>query len=305
VEARVLRLGTRASALAQAQTGLVRATLESRHPGLRVEIVLIRTSGDRAAHGPLPPIGLKGLFVKEIEEALAADVVDVGVHSMKDLPVRLAPGLALGAVPRRAPAHDVLIARGASRLVALAPGSRIGTSSVRRRAQLLARRRDIEVVPLRGNVDTRLGRWREGTVDAIVLAAAGLARLGITEPAAHALALEEFLPAVGQGALALECRERDQRTRELLAGIEDAETAVAVSAERGFLAAIGGDCNTPLAAHGTVTAGRVALRVLVTDVDGLRSLADGDSAPVSDAERLGRALAERLLAAGAGAILAG
>jgi hydroxymethylbilane synthase len=299
----VLRLGTRGSPLARAQTELVRAALEHRHPGLRVETVFIRTSGDRQERGPGTPMGLKGMFVKEIEEALAAGVIDVGVHSMKDMPARLAPGLAIGAVPARAPAHDVLCANGATDLAGLPAGARVGTSSVRRRALLLARRRDLAVVPLRGNVDTRLRRWREGVVDAIILAAAGLARLGIVEPEARALAPEDFLPPVGQGALALECREGDARTRTLLGGIEDPATATSVAAERAFLLAIGGDCNTPLAAHATVAAGTVTLRALVTDLDGTRWLEDDGAAPVADAEALGHRVARRLLAAGGREIL--
>ena len=299
----MLRLGTRGSQLARAQAELVRRALEAAHPGLQVELVVIRTSGDQSQRGPLAPAGLKGLFVKEIEEALAAGDVDVGVHSMKDMPARLAPGLVIGSVPARAPAHDVLIRAGEGGIEGLAPGARVGTSSVRRRAQLLARRRDVDVVPLRGNVDTRLRRWREGAVDAILLAAAGLERLGIVEPRARALPPEEFLPPVGQGALALECRESDRTTRELLASVEDAAAATAVAAERAFLAGIGGDCNTPLAAHATVAGGRVTLRALVTDLEGTRWLEDCETAPAAGAGALGRALAVRLLGAGAADIL--
>ena len=299
----MLRLGTRGSALARAQAALVHDALVKRHPGLRVETVFIRTSGDRAERGRETPAGLKGLFVKEIEEALLAGEIDVGVHSMKDLPARLPARLVVGAVPARAPAHDVLI--GAAGLRDLPPGARVGTASVRRRAQLLARRPDLAVTPLRGNVDTRLRRWREGAIDALVLAAAGLERLGIAEPAAHALAPEEFLPPVGQGALALECRADAAPTRALLAAVEDRAAATAVAAERAFLLAIGGDCNTPLAAHATVADGRVTLRALVTDQDGRRWLEEAGSAPAADAEALGRALAEGLLVAGAREILDG
>jgi hydroxymethylbilane synthase len=256
------------------------------------------------SHGPLPAAGLKGLFVKEIEEALLGGTIDLAVHSMKDMPARLAGGLTIGAVPVRAPAHDVLLAAGATGLATLAPGTRVATGSVRRRAQLLARRRDVEVQPIRGNVDTRLRRWKAGDFDALVLAAAGLARLGIDESDAHPLAPEEFVPAVGQGALALECRADDVATRDVLAAVEDAGAAAAVAAERAFLAALGGDCNTPIAAHARVAGGRVALRGLVTDVDGRRCIEDADEAPVGDAERLGVALAERLLAAGADALVA-
>jgi hydroxymethylbilane synthase len=279
------------------------AALEARHPGLVVETVIIRTSGDRGLGGPLPPSGAKGMFVKEIEEALVDGTIDVGVHSMKDLPARLASGLVVGAVPARAPAHDVLVGGAGGGLSGLAPGARVGTASVRRRAQLLVRRRDLVVVPLRGNVDTRLRRWREGAMDAIVLAAAGLARLGIEEPQAHELPCAEFVPAVGQGALALECRADDAATRGLLAAVEDAAAAVAVAAERAFLVGIGGDCNTPLAAHATVRNGDVTLRALVTDIDGERAVEDTGTAVAADADALGRRLAERLLAAGAAEIL--
>jgi len=299
----LLRLGTRGSALARAQAALVHEALVGRHPALRVETVYIRTSGDRGEREARAPAGLKGLFVKEIEDALLAGEIDVGVHSMKDLPARLPAGLVVGAVPARAAAHDVLI--GAPGLRELPPGARVGTASVRRRAQLLARRPDLAVTPLRGNVDTRLRRWREGAIDALVLAAAGLERLGIAEPAAHALAPEEFLPPVGQGALALECRADAAPTRALLAAVEDRAAATAVAAERAFLLAIGGDCNTPLAAHATVADGRVTLRALVIDQDGRRWLEEAGSAPAADAEALGRALAEGLLVAGAREILGG
>lgn len=241
--------------------------------------------------------------MKEIEEALTAGTIDVGVHSMKDLPARLAPGLVVGAIPVRAAAYDVVVGGAGGGLAGLPSGARVGTASVRRRAQLLVRRRDLEVVPLRGNVDTRLRRWRDGAMDAIVLAAAGLARLGIDEPSAHALPCDEFVPAVGQGALALECRDDDAVTRGRLAAVEDAAAATAVAAERAFLIGIGGDCNTPLAAHATVSDGRVTLRALVTDADGTRAVADAGTAAAADATALGRTLAERLLAAGAAEIL--
>jgi hydroxymethylbilane synthase len=304
MEPRLLRMGTRGSALAVAQSNQVRAALEARHPGLTVEPVLIRTTGDRLQRGSLAPAGGKGLFVKEIEEALAAGTVDFGVHSMKDLPVRLAPGLIVAAIPARADARDVLVEGTGGGLVGLAAGGRVGTASLRRRALVLAIRPDVEIVVLRGNVDTRLRRWRAGELDAILLAAAGLARLGIDEPAARPLSTDEFLPAVGQGALALECRGDDARTCALLGAIADEATAVAVTAERAFLAGLGGDCNTPLAAHATVADGRVALRGLVADRNGRRLLDDADGAAVADAEALGRALAERLLARGARELLA-
>jgi len=296
----VLRMGSRASALARAQAAAVRAALEARHPGLTVETVLIRTTGDQLRQGPLP--GGKGLFIREIEEAIAAGHVDFGVHSMKDVPARVAPGLAIGAVPPRADARDVLIGA-AETVTALPRAARIGTASVRRRAQLLARRPDLEIVFLRGNVDTRLRKWREGAADALVLAAAGLARLGVHEPLAHPLDPTECVPAVGQGALGLECRADDARTRTLLEAVDDRDAALAVATERAFLVAIGGDCNTPLAAHATVTDGRVALRAMVSDPDGRRCLYDADTASTRDAEALGQHVADRLLAAGAAELL--
>ncbi|TMA96617.1 MAG: hydroxymethylbilane synthase, partial [Deltaproteobacteria bacterium] len=230
------------------------------------------------------PAGGKGLFVKEIEEALAAGHVDAGVHSMKDLPARLAPGLMIGAVPERVDPRDVLVGGDGRGVAGLPNGARVGTASPRRRAQLLARRPDLAVVLLRGNVDTRLRKWRAGEVDALVLAAAGLARLGIVEPAAR-------------------CRADDTPTRALLAAIDDPAAATAVAAERAFLAAVGGDCNTALAAHATVTDGRVTLRALVADPDGRRRLEERGTAVAAEAEALGRTLAARLLAAGAAELI--
>ena len=296
-----LRLGTRASPLARVQAEGVRAALAARHPGLTVELVFVRTTGDRVT-GPLAAAGGKGLFVKEIEEALLDGRIDAGVHSMKDVPARLAAGLVIGAVPERADARDVLIG-GDGGLAGLPAGARIGTASPRRRAQLLAHRPDVVVVLLRGNVDTRLRKWRAGEVDALLLAAAGLARLGISEPAAQPLPVDEFLPAVGQGALALECRADDGATRALLAAVDQPAAASAVAAERAFLAAVGGDCNSAIAAHATLAGGRLTLRALVTDPDGRRRLEERDTAPAADAEALGRTVATRLLAAGAAALM--
>jgi hydroxymethylbilane synthase len=300
---RRLRLGTRGSALARAQAELVRTALVAAHPGLVVDVQYIRTTGDQLQQGPLAPAGGKGLFVKEIEEALVAATIDFAVHSAKDLPATIGRGLVVAAIPERADPRDVLVSRAPGGLDGLAQGARVGTASVRRRAQLLARRRDLDVVVLRGNVDTRLRRWRDGDFDAILLAAAGLARLGVTEPAAQPLAPELLLPAVGQGTLALECRAEDATTRTLLSALDHAPSARAFAAERAFLAGIGGDCNTPLAAHATVADGRIALRAQVSDLEGTRWLEDAIDGPRDAAGRLGRALAERLLARGAGALI--
>jgi hydroxymethylbilane synthase len=304
MDPRPLRLGTRGSALARAQSGHVARELEARHPGLRVVPTIIETTGDKLSHGSLAAVGGKGLFVKELDEALRAGTIDVAVHSLKDVPAVLAPGIVLAAVPARADARDVLVGAPPGGIASLAPGARVGTASVRRRAQLLARRRDLDVVLLRGNVDTRLRKLRAGEVDVLVLAAAGLARLGRVEPDARPLGTDEMLPAVGQGALALACRADDGATRALLDAVADAASTTAVAAERAFLVAIGGDCNTPLAAHAEVAGDRVGLRAMVCDPDGATMLLAEGEAAAGDADGLGRRLAEDLLQRGAGALLA-
>jgi len=302
VAPRRLLLGTRGSPLALAQAERTRARLAAAAPGTAVELVVIRTSGDRIA-GPLAAAGGKGLFVKEIEEALADGRADVGVHSMKDLPGRLAPGLALAAVPEREDPRDVLVAAGGATLAELPRGARVGTASPRRRAQVLARRPDLDVVLLRGNVDTRLRKWRAGEVDALLLAAAGLHRLGLTPPEARPLDVDAFVPAVGQGAIALECRADDAATRAALAAVDDPGASTTTAAERAFLIGVGGDCSTALAAHATLADGRVTLRALVLDPAGTRVVEDRDSAPAAEAAALGAALAARILAAGGAGVL--
>jgi hydroxymethylbilane synthase len=297
----ILRMGTRGSPLARAQSGLIARALEAAHPGLTVDTVVIRTTGDQLATGPLP--AGKGLFVKEIEEALLGGLVDFGVHSLKDMPIEVPAGLALAAVPKRATPWDVLVSHRATSVAGLPRAARVGTASVRRRSQLLQRRSDLDIVFLRGNVDTRLAKWRTGELDAIVLAAAGLERLGVEEPAARIVSADEMLPAIGQGALALECRADDARTRSQLEPLDHAHTAIAVAAERGFLRAIGGDCNTPLAAHAIVDGGEVSLRAMVCDPNGVRSLEAAGRAPCSDGPALGERLAADLLARGAGTLL--
>jgi len=298
-----MRLGTRASRLALAQSRWVADQLGRCHPGLAVELVPITTTGDRRSDGRLADVGGKGLFLKEIEEALLAGSVDFAVHSMKDVPATLPPGLALAAVPVRADARDVVVGTRGRGLAGLGSGARVGTASVRRRVQLLARRPDLDIVLLRGNVETRLGRVQDGTLDAVVLAAAGLARLGLADVDAVALDPEELLPAVGQGALALEHRRADGMIRARLDAIADADATVAVAAERGFLTGIGGDCDTPLAAHARVRGDTVELQAMVADQAGTRRLDERGSADRAEAARLGQSLAARLLARGAGELL--
>jgi hydroxymethylbilane synthase len=229
---------------------------------------LVTTTGDRVQDRALSEIGGKGLFVKEIEEAILDGRADIAVHSMKDVPPALAPGLVIGCVPKREDPRDVAVTRNGGGLSTLAAGARVGTSSLRRRVQLLAWRADLVVEPLRGNVDTRLRKCAEGVVDAIVLARAGLVRLGIADRASEVLEPEQFLPAIGQGALAVEHRAQDSRVAEILAPARHAETELAVAAERGVLEAVEGDCKTPIAAYAIRESGRLWLRALLAEPDG-------------------------------------
>jgi hydroxymethylbilane synthase len=296
-----LRLGTRGSALALRQSSMVAAEIERR--GTPVEIVTIRTSGD-VATGSLAALGGKGLFVKEIEDALLRHQIDLAVHSLKDMPAFLPDGLALVATPPRADARDVLVSTAGVGLGRLPAGTRVGTSSLRRRAQLAALRPDLAVVDMRGNVDTRLRKLASGEVDAILLAAAGLARLGIAPAGLVALAPTCFVPAIGQGILALEARADDARVRAVLAPLDDPPTRAAAVAERAFLAAIGGDCHTPLAAHAVVRDDRLGMRGIVAALDGREILGDSFEGPVEAAAAIGARLAAGLLSRGAAALIA-
>jgi len=296
-----LRLGTRGSQLALVQARWVQAAIEAASPPARVELVVIRTSGDRIQDRPLAEVGGKGLFIKEIEEALLRREVDLAVHSMKDLPAELAAGMAIVAVPAREDPGDLLIARRRASLAELPAGARVGTSSLRRMALLRAARPDLEVVPLRGNVDTRLRRLAEGAVDAIVLAAAGLRRLGLSPEAAVPLDPAHFLPAIGQGALAIEARAGE--LDRLLAPLEDAATRAAILAERGFMLGAQGSCTTPLAAHARVAAGEVRLEAVILSPDGTRVVRGERRGAVARAEALGRELAEDLMSRGGAEIL--
>ncbi|MEW6297692.1 MAG: hydroxymethylbilane synthase [Thermodesulfobacteriota bacterium] len=297
-----IRIGTRGSALALWQATWVKTRLENLWPGLTVELVPIKTSGDKIQDISLAQLGGKGLFVKEIEEALLAGTVDVAVHSMKDLPGELPDGLILSAIPEREDPRDVLITRYGETLMELPAGTRVGTSSLRRQAQLLALRPDLRVETLRGNVDTRLRRQQEGSVDAVVLAAAGLKRLGIAPKYSQILDEQTFLPAIGQGALGIESRA-DDKVVALVRPLHHEETAIAVSAERAFLRRMGGSCRTPLAAKGTVVSGTVHLDALIASPDGTRLLRSALSGAIGAAEHVGTALAETLLSQGGQAIL--
>jgi len=301
--ARALRIGTRGSALALWQARWVKAALEERHPGTAVELVTIKTQGDKILDVPLAQVGGKGLFVKEIEEALLDGRVDLAVHSLKDMPSELPPGLHIGAVPRREDPRDVLIARQGTPLAQLSPGARIGTSSLRRAAQLRHARPGVTIVPLRGNLDTRLRKLESEALDAIVLAAAGIRRLGLEDRITEVLDPTVMLPAVGQGALCLEARQDDTELAALLAPLEDPATRQAVTAERALLQRLEGGCQVPLAGHAVVNGQRLVLTGLVADLPGQPFFRETLEGPVQAAAAIGLALAERLLALGAGEIL--
>ena len=296
-----LTFATRPSALARWQTDYVADLLRAAHPGLTIDIQVIVTQGDRILDKPLPAIGGKGLFTAELEAALREGRVDAAVHSLKDLPVEDAPGLTIGLTPPRADVRDVLICPAGHTLDDLPAGAVVGTSSPRRQAQLLAYRPDLLVKPIRGNVDTRIRKAREGQYDAIVLAAAGVTRLGLEDAITQYLPLDVMLPAPGQGVLGVQCRADDERTLALLAAVEDSAARAAAQAERAFLAGLGGGCAIPVAAYARPVDGGLHLTGLVASPDGPRTLrveATGD-----DPLALGRALAEEALARGAADIL--
>jgi hydroxymethylbilane synthase len=296
----VIRIGTRGSQLALVQARLVADALGDR----RTELIVMRTEGDRLAEARLAIVGGKGLFVREIEEALLRGEIDIAVHSLKDLPAEQPAGLVLAAFPPRADARDVLVTRQPATLATLPGGARVGTSSPRRAALLLARRPDLAVAPIRGNVDTRLRKLAAGDYDATVLAAAGLQRLGVTPEHQSLLDPDEFVPAVGQGIIAVEARAADAATRDALAPVDDAPTRACATAERAFLARLGASCHTPMAAYARLAGSTVHVHGVVAGEDGRRVLRASASAPVVEAERLGRELADTLLERGAADITA-
>jgi len=289
---------TRRSMLALAQCRAFVARLKESSPGLDAQELLVVTSGDRIQDRPLAEIGGKGLFVKEIEEALLERRADFAVHSIKDVPATLPEGLVIACVPLREDPRDVLVAPRHRTLAALPQGARVGTSSLRRLVALKAARPDLQFVPLRGNVDTRLRKVEAGECDAIVLARAGLVRLGLEARATEILETDVSLPAVGQGALGIECRGDDAPTRALLALLHDPITATCVAAERGVLLAVGGDCKTPLGAHAEQVGDALRLRAFVAVPDGSSLRRAERSAPwpasEDEAHALGRALGDTM-----------
>ena len=287
----LLRLGTRGSKLALVQAGLVRDALAAAVPELSganaIEILPIRTTGDAIQDRPLSEAGGKGLFVKEIEEALLSRRIDIAVHSMKDMPTAQPPGLAIAAFLPREDARDMLIAGDAKRIADLKQGAVVGTSALRRRAQLLHRRPDLQIVNLRGNVDTRLAKRASGVVEATLLALAGLKRLGMAHVGAP-VPEDEMLPAVGQGAVCVECRADDAKVRAWLAAIDHRPTATCVAAEHAMLVVLDGSCRTPIAGHAILAADGLHLRGLIVKPDGSELIATERRGTPADAEAMGR-----------------
>lgn len=295
-----MRLGARGSALSLAQTEQVARALAGR---AEVEVLTFRTTGDRLSQLSAAISG-KGVFTKEIDEALLEERADVGVHSLKDLPSEIPPGLVLAAVPAREDPSDVLISQRSRLLSELPPGARVGTASPRRKAQLLALRPDLEVLDARGNVDTRIRRLREGEWDAIVLARAGLARLGRLGDASEVFGPDRMIPAIGQGALALVARERDSATLEALAGLDDADSHREAVTERTLLRHLEAGCRAPLAGLARSAGGTLTLTAGVFSPDGRRLLREQASGSPDDPKSLGRRVAEALLSRGAATLIA-
>jgi hydroxymethylbilane synthase len=296
-------IGTRGSKLALWQAEWVRSTLTQQFPGVAVELSIIKTQGDKILDVPLAKVGGKGLFVKEIEEALLHGRADVAVHSMKDMPSEVPAALVIGAIPEREIATDVLIARGGLTLMQIPAGGVIGTSSLRRAAQIRHLRPDLEVVPLRGNVETRIRKLDTDQLSAVVLAAAGVKRLGIEHRITEHLDEESMLPAVGQGALCIEIRDGDPRIGPMVAALDHPATRTVVSGERAFLKRLQGGCQVPIAGHGRLDGAHFTLTGLVADVDGSAVIKHRLSGPAASAERIGIELAEILLSRGADEIL--
>jgi hydroxymethylbilane synthase len=299
--ARRIRIGTRASPLARWQAQWVADQLTGL--GHAVELIPITTRGDVDRQSPIGDIGTTGVFTKELQRALLDDRIDVAVHSLKDLPTEAVPGLTLAAVPERESPHDALVSRDGRSLADLPAGARIGTGSTRRQAQLLFLRPDLEMIPIRGNVETRLAKLSAGECDALVLAEAGLKRLGLTDRITERLAPPRFFPAVGQGALGLETRQAAPALT-IVANLENPATRAAVLAERSLLRALQGGCLAPIAAFGdTVSSSELELVGIVLSADGSKRLAEVERGPWNEAKAIGEKLADRLLRQGAGALI--
>ncbi len=301
---KTLRIGTRASALALWQANWVKDELEKRYPELEVTLTKIKTQGDKILDVPLAMVGGKGLFVKEIQEAMLRDEIDIAVHSMKDVPTFFPEGTGLRCITEREDPRDILVLNeGCTSIDDIPQGGRIGTSSLRRKAQLLNLRPDLKMLDIRGNVLTRINKLTEDKLDAVVLAAAGMHRLGYTDQIGAYLDPKTCLPAIGQGALGLESRLADDETNAMIDFFNHPETAAAVIAERAVLATLEGGCQVPIAAFGTVEGDQLDLTGLVSSCDGTQMIKLSATCALADAEATGVALAKQLLAAGAGPIL--
>ena len=300
---RELVIGTRGSKLALWQAEWVHGRLRQLEPCLSVSLRRIKTTGDKILDTPLAAIGGKGLFIKEIEDALLRGEIDLAVHSMKDVPTRLPEGLEILAIPEREDPRDALISRDGATLDRLVAGARIGTSSLRRQAQLLNVRPDLSIQILRGNLDTRLRKLEDGEYDGIILAAAGIRRLGWTDRVTEYLSPDVCLPAIGQGALALEGRADDTFVRDVAARLEHRPSRMAVTAERALLERLEGGCQVPIAAHATIVGESLSMSALVAGVNGRRLVRDSIQGSINEAHRLGVRLAERLLERGGDEIL--
>ena len=298
-----LVIATRGSMLALWQANHIKDSIEQKHPGVEVELLKIKTTGDKILDVPLAQVGGKGLFVKEIEEALLEGRADLAVHSLKDVPTELPEGLGLSAITRREDARDALISHEDRTIMTLPQGARIGSSSLRRQCQLLKVRPDFNIISLRGNLDTRIKKVEAGEFDAIILAAAGMRRLGWQDRISEYISSDILLPAIAQGALGIETRDNDGETNEMISFLNHGESEAAVKAERALLKRLEGGCQVPIAAYGEIDGSTILLRGLVGSLDGKTLITDKMTGDFSEAESLGIALAESLLGKGAGEIL--
>lgn len=300
---RRIRIATRASRLAVWQAQYVQEMIESRL-NCATTLVTVTSKGDELRDRPISEIGEVGVFTKEVQQALLEETADAAVHSLKDLPTESIAGLCLAATPARGPVHDVLLAPQYCRLADMPQGARLATSSLRRRAQLLRHRPDLAVVDIRGNVETRVNKLRNGHLDGVVLAAAGIERLGLQTQVTESFSIDFMLPAVGQGALGIECRNNDPELRRMLMVLDDVETRAAVNAERAFLRQMQGGCHVPIGAYATVVDQQVVLRGLILSLDGRAAFSGRHCGHPADSEQVGIELAQRLLDQGARSLAA-